>query len=80
MSFEEIGAKLRANSAEVCDEVVRLLCKIADNITRNPNNPKVRILQKNNSTIKNKILAVNGGLECLILMGFKEVWTKKNCI
>lgn len=79
MSFEEIVVKLRSNSVEICDEVVRLLCKIADNIIKNPNNPKVRILQKNNSTIKNKVLAANGGLECLLLMGFQEV-CRKNCI
>lgn len=73
MSPEEVFLKLRSNSDQSCDEAVRLLVKIAENIVKDPTNLKVRSLQKGNSTIKNKILAINGGTECLKLMGFQEV-------
>nr|XP_008195898.1 PREDICTED: peptide-N(4)-(N-acetyl-beta-glucosaminyl)asparagine amidase isoform X2 [Tribolium castaneum] len=72
MSAEEVFSKLRSNSEQNCDEAVRLLVKIAENIVKDPANLKVRSLQKSNSTIKNKILSVKGGSECLKLMGFQE--------
>jgi hypothetical protein len=73
MSSEEVFQKLKSNSSSICEETVRILVKIVDNIVKDPNNLKVRSLQKSNSTVKNKILAIKGGLECLKLLGFQEV-------
>ncbi|KAJ3659594.1 hypothetical protein Zmor_011277 [Zophobas morio] len=72
MTSEEIFAKLKSNTKSTCEETIRILVKIADNILNNPTNLKVRSLQKNNSTVRNKILAIRGGAECLKLMGFQE--------
>jgi peptide-N4-(N-acetyl-beta-glucosaminyl)asparagine amidase len=72
MSSEEVFQKLKSNSSSICEETVRILVKIVDNIVKDPNNLKVRSLQKSNSTVKNKILAIKGGLECLKLLGFQE--------
>lgn len=66
--------KLKGNSVEIIDETIRILVKIADNIIKDPLNLKYRTLQKDNITIKSKILSVKGGLECLLAMGFQEVW------
>lgn len=65
--------KLELNSDDVYNETVRLLVKIIDNVLKEPTNKKLRVLQKNNATIAKKILAVNGGLDCLKAIGFIEV-------
>ncbi|KAF2900718.1 hypothetical protein ILUMI_05459 [Ignelater luminosus] len=71
-TIKSIILKLQTNSKEVFDEVTRLLIKIADNILREPTNLKIRRLQRNNVTISKKILGINGGLDCLLVMGFEE--------
>lgn len=71
--FAEVLLKLERNDPEVCKETVRVLLKIADNIIKDSSNRKIRTLQKSNSNISNKILKVNGGIECLKCMGFEEV-------
>ncbi|XP_017780885.1 PREDICTED: peptide-N(4)-(N-acetyl-beta-glucosaminyl)asparagine amidase [Nicrophorus vespilloides] len=60
------------NPVDVFDETTRLLVKIADNILKNPENTKVRTLQKSNNTIANKIIKVSGAVDCLKFMGFQE--------
>lgn len=65
--------KLELNSDDVYNETVRLLVKIIDNVLKEPTNKKLRVLQRNNATIAKKILAVNGGLDCLKAIGFIEV-------
>ncbi|KAK4884186.1 hypothetical protein RN001_000457 [Aquatica leii] len=70
--FERVLLKIQSNNLTAFEEVVRLLVKIADNIIKDPGNTKIRSLQKNNPTISKKILSVNGGLDCLKLMGFEE--------
>lgn len=73
MDYSVIFEKLRTNSAEVAIEIVRILEKIADNILKYPSDAKYRTLQKKNETIRNKIMSIKGGIECLKVMGFKEV-------
>lgn len=73
MSLEEVVKKLNTNSKNDCEEAVRLLAKIADNILKEPNNPKIRLLKKSNATISRKILGISGGMEMLKLMGFIDV-------
>lgn len=72
MSFEEVLDKLGENSIETSKETVRILLKIADNILKQPENVKIRTLQKSNHIISKKVLQVNGGSLCLRLMGFVE--------
>lgn len=75
MSTEGSVLALEDNPKVVYEEASRILIKIADNILNNPSNLKIRALQKNNSVIKQKLLAAKGGLECLLGMGFREVFT-----
>ncbi|GMK57839.1 hypothetical protein CspeluHIS016_0406730 [Cutaneotrichosporon spelunceum] len=49
---------------------VETLVKIASNIQSSPD-PKFRTLKGDNAALKNKVLAVSGGREYLILMGFR---------
>ncbi|XP_018571005.1 peptide-N(4)-(N-acetyl-beta-glucosaminyl)asparagine amidase [Anoplophora glabripennis] len=73
MDVDEILQKIvRENSKSVSDEALRLLCKIVENILKDPSNIKLRTLQKNNVTVSKKILPVKGALEFLKLMGFQE--------
>lgn len=73
MTYHSAFNKLRENSAEIIDDTFKVLLKIADNILKDPSNVKYRTLRKDNATIKNKVLAAKGGLDCLSLMGFQEV-------
>lgn len=73
MENHPVILKLETNPKNIYDEAARLLMKIAQNIIDNPKNSTVRCLKKKNSTISQKILTVNGGLECLKLMGFVDV-------
>lgn len=69
--------QLEKNPEAVYEEVSELLLKIANNILKDPSNPRVRILRKSNAIVSKKILQAVGGLECLISMGFKEVGIHK---
>lgn len=73
MSYNTTFNKLKENHSEIVDDVIRILEKIANNILKDPLNLKYRTLQKDNATIKNKIIATIGGIECMVLMGFEEV-------
>lgn len=74
MDFDDVLRKLfQENPKNASDEALRLLSKIADNILKDPANLKLRTLQKNNVTVSKKILSIGRALECLKLMGFKEV-------
>lgn len=73
MDYNTVFQKLTENPPEVLDEVVRILEKVADNILKNSSDLKYRTLLKDNKTIKNKVLSIKGGVECLKLMGFQEV-------
>ncbi|CAH1965984.1 unnamed protein product [Acanthoscelides obtectus] len=72
MGLENLLENLGKNSPDEINEAVRVLSKIADNILKDPKNSKIRTLQKSNATISKKILALKGGVDCLIMMGFKE--------
>lgn len=73
MDYNATFEKLSGNSAEVAEETIRILDKIAANILRYPSDAKYRTLQKKNEAIRSKIISARGGIECLKLMGFKEV-------
>lgn len=75
LQYQEAFTKLEQNPTGVFEEAIRLLCKIGENILKNPLKSNIRVLKKSNDTIANKILGVKGGKECLILMGFEEVST-----
>ncbi|KAF7267653.1 hypothetical protein GWI33_019142 [Rhynchophorus ferrugineus] len=72
MSFVEVLDKLGQNSQDESKETVRVLLKIIENILNDPQNPKIRTLQKTNANISKKIMQINGGCLCLKLMGFNE--------
>lgn len=76
MAIESTVLKLESNPKVVYENVSRILIKIADNILKQPNDLKLRTLQKTNATISQKVLAAAGGLECLKIMGFIEVCTQ----
>lgn len=72
-SFEDSIKRLEKNSENVYNEAVRLFIKIIDNVLKDPSNKKIRVLQKSNATVSKKILAVQGGVDCLKSIGFTEV-------
>lgn len=77
MSLLEFSIKkLESNSEDVYNEAVRLLIKIVDNVLKDPTNKKIRVLQKHNATISKKLICVQGGTDCLKLIGFVEVSTR----
>lgn len=71
--LEQSIRKLELNNEDIYNETVRLLVKIIDNVLKDPKDNKLRILKKSNATISKKILAVQGGLDCLKAIGFVEV-------
>lgn len=77
MDYNKVFNKLRENSGDICDETIRILLKIANNILKDPTNLKWRTLQKGNQAINNKIVLSKGGVDCLKLMGFQEVSPEK---
>nr|CAH7728170.1 unnamed protein product [Callosobruchus chinensis] len=72
MGLENLLEKLGKNSPDAINEAVRVISKIAENILKDPKNMRIRTLQKSNATISNKILALEGGADCLIMLGFQE--------
>ncbi|XP_019880474.1 peptide-N(4)-(N-acetyl-beta-glucosaminyl)asparagine amidase [Aethina tumida] len=72
MSWDTVKQSITSNKKEEVNESIRLLIKISENIINNPEKPDIRTLRKSNKTISSKVLAINGGLDCLQLMGFKD--------
>ena len=51
---------------------IATLVKITDKIISNPNEAKYRSIKKNNEMLKRKLGTVNGGIECLLALGFQD--------
>merc|ERR1711871_329132 len=51
---------------------IQTLIKITDKIISNPTEAKYRSIKKNNEMLKRKLGTVNGGIECLIALGFQD--------
>ncbi|XP_048580324.1 peptide-N(4)-(N-acetyl-beta-glucosaminyl)asparagine amidase isoform X2 [Nematostella vectensis] len=64
--------QLKGNSAVVFMETSELLLKFANNIMGEPENPKYRSIRLGNKIFQNKLLPVEGAVECLFAMGFEE--------
>lgn len=73
MDFDAAFTKLHENSEAELEEAIRIFEKIINNILKDPHNLKVRTLYKSNSIIRNRVVQIRGGLQCLKLMGFEEV-------
>ncbi|XP_069575274.1 peptide-N(4)-(N-acetyl-beta-glucosaminyl)asparagine amidase [Brachyistius frenatus] len=63
------------NPNEVFLDVAKLLLRYADNILRNPNEEKYRMIRIGNPTFSTKLLPIKGAVECLFEMGFEEAET-----
>nr|CAI5816884.1 unnamed protein product [Callosobruchus analis] len=72
MGLDNLLEKLGRNSPDAINEAVRIISKIAENILKDPKNVKIRTLQKSNTAVSNKILALEGGADCLLMLGFQE--------
>ncbi len=51
---------------------IQTLIKITDKIISNPTEAKYRSIKKNNEMLKRKLGTVNGGIECLLALGFQD--------
>ena len=65
--------ELSKNPGDVFLDTSEILLKFAENILKNPNNPKYRRIRVGNPIVQGKLLQVAGALECLFQMGFQEV-------
>lgn len=64
---------LEENPREIYLEVTSVLLRLANNVIKNPSDPKYRSIRLANPTVANKLLPAVGAMECLFEMGFKEV-------
>ncbi|XP_068751689.1 peptide-N(4)-(N-acetyl-beta-glucosaminyl)asparagine amidase-like [Montipora capricornis] len=64
--------QLLDNPPDVFMDVSQLLLKFASNIINSPDNPKFRSIRVGNKIFQSRLLPVNGAVECLFTMGFKE--------
>ncbi|KAJ6644016.1 Peptide-N(4)-(N-acetyl-beta-glucosaminyl)asparagine amidase [Pseudolycoriella hygida] len=63
----------RLNSKERYCECVVILLKLLDNVIREPQNNKYRVVRLENKVIKEKLLCLNGIRQLLTNIGFEEV-------
>lgn len=75
MSASPAVSTLCENPNEVFLDVAKLLLTYADNILRNPNEEKYRLIRIGNPTFSTKLLPIKGAVECLFEMGFEEAET-----
>lgn len=66
---------LNLETANRCEyiESVTILLKLLDNVIREPQNEKYRMIRLENKTIKEKLLSLKGVRELLEKIGFYEV-------
>ena len=64
---------LLTNPREKFLSASELLIRFAENVLRDESNPKYRSVRLENKIFQEKILPVNGAVQCLFDMGFKEV-------
>ncbi|KAK3097658.1 hypothetical protein FSP39_011805 [Pinctada imbricata] len=72
VAFASLHQLLNDNDSTQFVEAAKILLKFADNILKNPNEPKYRRIRLGNQTVESKLLPVSGALECLFEMGFQE--------
>lgn len=65
--------KLQDNDKSIFLSTSEILLKFANNIIKDPDNPKYRKIRVGNAIVMEKLLPVSGGVESLFDMGFKEV-------
>ena len=70
---DPVVQKLLNNSEKDFLDASEILLKMANNILNNPTEEKYRSVRIANATIMNKLLPVEGAMECLFAMGFQEV-------
>jgi ubiquilin len=63
---------LDSNSEEVVRGAVGLLVKVAANIIAHPMEEKYRKIKASSAALSSKVLAAQGGAECLRALGFTE--------
>lgn len=68
---------LSENPEDVFLETSEVLLRITENILKDPLNPKYRRLRVNTSVFMDKLLPVDGAMECLFQLGFQEVCLDK---
>jgi peptide-N4-(N-acetyl-beta-glucosaminyl)asparagine amidase len=71
--FTTVKQLVEENTEQQFLDAARILIKFADNVIKNPNEPKYRKIRLGNPTVEAKLLPVVGALECLFEMGFVEV-------
>ena len=64
---------LEENPESIYLEISSVLLRLAENVIKDPSNPKYRSLRLGNPTVANKLLPAVGAMECLFEMGFQEV-------
>lgn len=62
---------VRPNSIEQALASMKILLAIAENLLREPDNPKFRQFKPTNNTIKKNLIDVKGALEYAVEMGFR---------
>ncbi|KAH9994121.1 hypothetical protein BJV74DRAFT_717018, partial [Russula compacta] len=62
---------IRPNSKEVALRSLRTLSQIAENLLREPDNPKFRQFKPTNTIIKRNLVDPKGALEYAVAMGFR---------
>ena len=70
--FDEAMKLMLGNSESAVQTAVGLFLKIVINIVEHPSEDKYRRIKASNSAFATKILAINGGKECLWALGFSE--------
>lgn len=69
--WEKCARLLMLNSPMKLDELLDIVSKVIKNAVEKSQDSRFRTLKMNNSTVKNKIIDVPGGLEFLIAVGFE---------
>ena len=64
---------LLSNPREEFLSASELLLRFAENVLRDESNPKYRSIRLENKIFQEKILPINGAVQCLFGMGFEEV-------
>jgi len=72
ISMETAMRSLRTAPKQEALTAIQTLVKITDKIISNPNEAKYRSIKKSNEMLKRKVGTVNGGIECLLALGFQD--------
>ena len=64
---------LAENSQDVFMQTSEVILRILRNVIKDPKNPKYRKLRVSTSVFMDKLLPVDGAMDCLLSLGFQEV-------